>query len=327
MKTPKYVARIARLPEVLETLAAHPNGLPLAVLAAEVGVDADELREDLLTFYAADLSPFLFGLSRPDVLEFFGADGDDDIDPNDAVIVRISDPRPFDELGVEYVDASELALIYTSACALLELEPEDQDLADAVDVLAESMLGAQADTVPSARRTGGALTAIRQAQRDRRLARIVYSRTWEVGVFEKVIEPYRLVQTRRGWEVDAGPLDGSAKLRTYLLSNVRSCEVLEEVFESPSNLEERLRGQRTTETVRVRLPHHARWAADMYAEQVEVVSDDEQAVILDLALLPPLTRRVGLLMLVAGTEAAVVAPPELADAGAELAQELLQHHR
>src|SRR3546814_17190733 len=131
---PKYVVRLARLPQVLETLAAHPSGMPLDQLAAEVGVDPGELREDILTFYAADLNPYLFGLTRPDVLEFFGPDGDD-IDPNDAEIVRISDPRPFEELGVEYVDASELALIYASARRMLELEPDDGDLAAATVVL------------------------------------------------------------------------------------------------------------------------------------------------------------------------------------------------
>ena len=326
MATPKYVARIARLPRVLETLAAHPNGLPLTSLADEVGVHADELREDILTFYAADLSPFLFGLSRPDVLEFFGVEGDNDVDPNEAVIVRISDPRPFDELGVEYVDASELALIYTSARALLELEPADQDLAEAAEVIAETMLGAQADTVPNGG-ASGTLMAIQEAQRDLRRVSIVYSRTWDVGVFDRVIEPYRLSQTRRGWEVDAGPLDSNDKMRTYLLSNIRSCEVLDEVFELPSDLDQRLSDQRTTERVRVTLPHSARWAADMYAEQVNVVEDDEQSVTLDLEMLPPLARRLGLLMLVAGPEACVVSPPELLRAGAELAQELLQHHQ
>ena len=73
MSVPKYVARIARLPEVFEVLASHPAGLPLARLAEEVGVPADELREDLLAFYSADIpSEWMFSLSRPEVLEFLG---------------------------------------------------------------------------------------------------------------------------------------------------------------------------------------------------------------------------------------------------------------
>ena len=34
-QTPRYVQRIARLPRVFERLAAHPDGLPLATLAAD----------------------------------------------------------------------------------------------------------------------------------------------------------------------------------------------------------------------------------------------------------------------------------------------------
>src|SRR3546814_5317345 len=42
---PKYVVRLARLPQVLETLAAHPSGMPLDQLAAEVGVDPGRSEE------------------------------------------------------------------------------------------------------------------------------------------------------------------------------------------------------------------------------------------------------------------------------------------
>ena len=106
VSTPRYVGRFARMPRVLETLRAHPNGLPLTELATRVGVDPDELREDLMAFYTAD-TELLLGL-RPDVIEFLGSDGDDE-DPNEAQAVRIIDARPAHELGVEYVDAAELA--------------------------------------------------------------------------------------------------------------------------------------------------------------------------------------------------------------------------
>ena len=83
----------------------------------------------------------LFGLSRPTVLEFLGPDGDDDVDPNDAEVVRVVDERPADELGVEYLDAAELGLIYSAARALADLDPDDQDLRDAIDALTDTMLG------------------------------------------------------------------------------------------------------------------------------------------------------------------------------------------
>jgi proteasome accessory factor C len=324
MVAPKYAQRIARLPAVFEQLAAHPDGLPLDELAGRFRVSTDELRQDLLAFFTADVA-VLLGLSRPHVLEFLGAEGDEE-DPNEAGIVRIVDERPTDELGVEYVDASELALVYTAAHALLEIEPEDKDLAAAIDVLTETMVG---EPLPQ---DAGAvwnrpLEPLQEAAQRHRRVRIDYSRSWQVGVIDRVVDPYRLVQTRRGWEVDAGPPDEDGRLRTYLLSNIRSFEVLDDTFEPPADLPVLLEQQRTTKPVQVRLPHSARWAADMYAEQVTVVDDDEATVVLDLDLLPPLEHRVGLLLLASGPDAAVLEPARLVAAGPALASELLAHHR
>lgn len=318
---PKYALRIARLPEVFEVLAGHPAGLPLADLAARIGVPADELREDLLAFYTADVQ-VLLGLSRPPVLEFLGRDGTDE-DPNTAEVVRLVHERP-EELGVEYVDASELALVYTAARGLLDLEPDNADLASAVAVL-ESYVG---DPVPSGPQAWNApLETLQGAARDRRRVRITYSRAWFAGVTERMIEPYRLIQTRRGWEVDAGPVAEDGSIRTFLLSNIRTHEVLDETFELPADLDALIATQRRTSTVRVRIPHAARWAADFYAEQVTAVADDEETVTLDLDLLPPVDHRVGLLGLAAGPDVQVLQPPGLVAAIGDLAGELLAHHR
>src|SRR6186997_3439953 len=98
----KYAQRIGRLPAVLELLGAHPDGLPLLELAQRLNVPPEELREDLLAYYTADVGALLLGLSRPDVIEFLGPDRRS-ADPNSAEIVRIIDERPTEELGVEYV--------------------------------------------------------------------------------------------------------------------------------------------------------------------------------------------------------------------------------
>lgn len=322
---PKYAARVGRLPKVFELLAAHPNGVPLDTLADEVGAPADELREDLLAFYSADLveGDPLLGLSRPTVLEFLGGDGDE-ADPRRAEVVRISDEHAADEIGVEYVDASELALVHTAALALNAVEP-DPDLAAAIDVLTETMFGESAG-VPELPDWNRQLPRLQSAQQRRNVVRIVYSRAWEHGLTPKAIHPYRLVQTRRGWEVDAGPPDDHGRLRTFLLSGIRDIEVLEETFDLPEGLPDLLQQQRATTRVRVCLPHDARWAADMYAERVSVVDADEETVSLDLDLLEPLDRRVGMLLLAAGPDGFVVQPEEFHHSGAVLAEELLTHH-
>lgn len=322
--TPKYVARIARLPRVFERLTRQPEGVSLESLAAEFDLTVAELREDLLAFYTADVgADWLLGLGRPEVLEFLGPDGLSE-DPGTAEVVRIVTERPAD-LGVEYVDAGELGLVYTAALALLDIEPDNADLGEAIDVLAETMFG-EASGVPDVRAWNRLLPALQKAQRDRKAVRIVYSRAWEHGVSEREIEPYRLVQTRRGWEVDAGPVDEKGLLRTYLLSNIRSVEPVERSFAVPDDLAARLAAQRRTTTVQVLLPQSARWVADFYAEKVTNVSDDEESVVVDLELLPPLDRRVGMLLLAAGPEAFVMHPRELETAGVVLAEELLFHH-
>lgn len=331
MAAPKYIQRFARLPHVIELLTGRPSGLPLTELAAAVGTSVDELREDLLAFYATEPKNMLLGLQRPDAIDFCAADGSD-ADPSEAEVVRIIGEQPWDELGVEHLDAAELALIYTSAQALLEMTPDDADLADAVDVLTQTLLGDptadSASASTAGRRTwADALDPLRAAIESQQQVRITYSAAWSSGVRDRVIEPWRLVQTQRGWEVDAGPVAEDGSIRTYLLAHIRSASVLSSGFEVPDDAEARIEAQRATTTVRVRIPHAARWAADFYAESVEVVADDELTATLDLALLPPVERRIGLLLLVAGEEARVLSPSALVAAGPALAAELLEHHR
>ncbi|MBO0846492.1 MAG: WYL domain-containing protein [Nocardioides sp.] len=323
---PKYVQRFARLPQVLELLADYPNGLPLDELADKVGAPDGELRQDLLAFYSADLVEF--GFDRPPAtLEFLGPEGGDE-DPYEAEIVRISGDPGLDELGVHYVSASELALLFSAARALQDLDPSDEHLAAAVDVLAETMYGEEdARETPEHKRWNECLDPLHQAVQEHRRVRIVYSRAWQSGVRERVIEPYQLVNTRRGWEVDAGPVDERGAIRTYLLANVRRAELLPDRFVPPDDLTGVLARQRETTRVRARLPQSARWTAEMYAENVCVVADDEEFCTLDLDLLPPLEHRVGLLLVAAGSTAELLEPTELRSAGADLAQELLDHHR
>ncbi len=326
MSAPRYVERFARLPQVLAALETHPEGMSLDELAGQVGAKVNELREDLLAFFTADVQTLL-GLSRPAVLEFRGAD-DDEVDPNVAVRVRIIDERPSEELGAEYLDAAELGLIWMAAQALAEVEPENVALREAIEVLTDTVFGTDQDAslLPS-RVPTGTLDRLRFAIAERRLVEITYSRAWSAGASTRVIAPYKLEQTRRGWEVDAGAMERDGALRTFLLGNVAEATVLDERYELPADLGEALIAQRRTETVRVRIPHEARWVADMYAENVDLVDEDAVLETLDLGLLPPIRQRVGLILLTAGLDAAVLRPAGLVSAGPELAARLLAHHR
>ena len=330
--TPKYVARFARLPRVLAMLDNHPNGLPIADLAAAFDVPVEELREDLLAFYAADVAPGdLFGLNRSAVLDFVGRSGEL-TDPSDAEVVRLTDPRPTEELGVEYVDAADLALLYTAARDLQQLEPGDPDLDQAVRVLRRTVLGPTAGRRKASFRTMADRSAslVRQLRHaiDRGSpVRITYSRAWRPGVSTRTIEPYRLMRTRRGWEVDAGPVQDDGAIRTFLLSRISSAEMLPGSFDRPPDVEQAMARNRVTTTTRVRLPQGSQWAAERFAEHVHVVEDDEQQITLDVDLLPPVEQRLGLMLLIAGRGSVVVDPTTMRSAGPSLAGELLTHHR
>ncbi len=121
-----------------------------------------------------------------------------------------------------------------------------------MQVIAETMYGEPA-TQPKPGDWNRFLRPLQQAQQEQRRAKIVYSRAWRPGVTERVIEPLRLVQTHRGWEIDAGPTGTEGNLRTYILSNVRSAALLDETFEPPAGLESLLERQRRVTTVRMEL--------------------------------------------------------------------------
>ncbi|WP_139978298.1 WYL domain-containing protein [Nocardioides litoris] len=334
---PKYIQRVARLPEVLRVLAGYPDGLTLAALGAEVGVPAATLREDLTAYLDTEAWGWSLDVFRPPTVEFVapddgpdGPDGPDEVPADDPdgtrTVVRVVNDGAAG-LGVEHVDSGDLAVVYTAGLALLDVDSDDTDLADALVVVAETMLGgAGGTTTPTPDPRHRYVGPLQRAVAERRRVRIVYSRTWHEGVTERVVEPLRLVQTQRGWEVDAGPPDADGRLRTYLLSHVRSAEVLEDTFEAPDRLADRLERQRATTRVRLQLPQGARWVADVYAERVAVVEEDEAAVVLDLDLLEPVERRVGLVLLVAGSSSRVLAPTTLLPATAELFEELIEHH-
>ncbi len=327
-RDPRYVQRFARLPQVLARLERHPEGVPLDHLARAFDATPQEIREDLLAYYTADVLPGqVFGLVRREVIDFLSPDGDV-TDPNRAEIVRVTDPRPTQELGVEYVDAADLALLYTAGRELQELEPDDDALDSALQVLRDTLLNdpdsSQSTALP---RSDAVLTSLEAAVRERRRVRIAYSRAWEPGAYERVIEPYRLLSTRRGWEVDAGVPDDPHALRTFLVSHIRGAELLDETFVVPTDADERVSRSRATSMVRLRVPQHARWVLHRFAESVTVRVDNETSLEVDAQLLPPLRWRVGLMLVTAGDGAAVVAPRDLVDAGSQLARTLVDHHR
>jgi proteasome accessory factor C len=306
---------------VFALLLNYPDGLSLQDLADQFGVSPEVMRQDLVTFMDLESWGWLHQIFRPPAVEFVGPEEGD----SPATVVRVLHDAPATTLGVEYLSAGDLALIYTAGLALLDVDPDDQHLRDALGVIAETMYG-EPGTQPSPGEWNRLLPLLQQAQAERRRVDIVYSRAWRVGVRDRVIEPLQLLQTNRGWEVDAGPPDQHGNLRTYLLSNIRDAELRDETFDPPAGLESRLVRQRRTTTVRMALAQESLWATDMYAEKVTVVSEDEDDFIADLELLPPLGERIALLMLASGEEARLLEPTHLMASASQTILELLAHH-
>ncbi len=321
---PQYARRLARVARVLELLALHPDGLRVSQLAKEVGASEAELREELLAFYTADVSPDdLHGLLRADVIAFVGADGDDE-DPQRAEIVRVKGDQLAGELGVDYLTAGELSQVYLAGRRLLQVEPDNVELAAALETLEVTTLqGVQAR--PSDWQAEVA-DRLRTAVREPRLVRVTYARAWRPGVRERMLQPYALHSTRRGWELDAGTPEEPSTVRTYLATGMQEVDVLDNAFAPPADVDAAVAANRATYPVDLVLPHASKWVVDRFAESVTVLSEDEESVKVRAFLLGPVEQRLGLMLVIAGPEAFVVSPDSLVDAGVALARELLEHH-
>jgi proteasome accessory factor C len=329
-----YARRLAVLPRALGILELHPDGLPLADLAGELGVEPEDLREVFMAYYLADLVA-LGSLSLP-IVEFVGPGSDrtDDAGPGAGPAdvgaptgpewVRVLAPDPEHELGVDHLTAEQLGALYRAGTDLLALEPDNETLASALDAFATAL--EPADTGGDERRGATTAQLMHRAAEDRRRVEITYSRQWHPGTTTRTVEPYRVVRTRRGWEVDAGPPDDLAAVRTYLVSGILEARTTTDTFDLPTGLDELLAANRRPETVELVVPQDSRWAVDRFAESSEVLADDEDDVALRAQLLPPVAQRLGLLLLCSSPDAFVTAPDALRDAGVEAARALLAHH-
>ncbi len=310
----------ARIHRLMAILNGHPDGLPLDTVAAELGVAPDQLRTEILEYYATDLPPqLLLGLSRADAIEFLAADGHE-ADPQQAPVIRAVSDRPEAELGVEYVRADELVALYEAALGLAELEPDNAVLSEAVTVLGESFLGTSQGA-----RDDSVAAVLRQGVAEQRAVRIEYSRAWRPGTSQRDIHPYALHRTQRGWEVDAGPLV-AGHARTYLGDRISRAELLPDPFERPAGLPEILAAERAVLDVEMSLPQRTQWVVDRFSETTAVLSSDADDLTVRAGFLPPVAERVGLVLVIAGRDAFVLQPDEYRDAGAALARALLAHH-
>jgi proteasome accessory factor C len=301
-----------RLSRVLNMLQAHPQGLQVDYIASQVGVPEATLRREILDFYAADT----MGV-RPDTIVFVSQDGKE-ADPHSAEVVRVVTDQPGAELGVQYLPLHKWLEIYAIASRVCDMRPEDRDLAEAVRIIADRILGDFPEQPDS--EVGRTLAA---AITGKRVVQLEYSRAWQPGVTTPVVHPLRLVATARGWELDAQLPDG--RFRTYILDRIHTATSTDATFTPPDNVQDLLAEQRRPMAVRIVVPQGFQWVVDRYAESGEVVSQDEADVEVVAQLLPPVAERVGLILITA-PQSMLLEPTYLEDDARRMTAVLLEHH-
>lgn len=322
MPPAKYAQRVHRLARVLGLLLSHPEGLSMDQLADAAGLSVRELRSDFEVFMNRDVPVSTdIALTQGIGLEFFSDTGEETVS-TDATRVRLTSDAPLTELGLEYFSADVIGPLYRAARDLAAMEPSNVVLADAVQRLEDTLMTGIDGRVPYG---GPAAAALRDAAARRRRVRIDYWRAWRPGRSTRLIDPYRVVSTRRGFEVDAGPLDENGAIRTFLVSGIRDVEVTDEAFERPDDVDARIAASRETTEVRLVVPRDLLWVVGRFAERTRVVrADDDLEVV--ASVLPPVAERVGLMVTIAGPQAFVTSPTWLRDSGVETARRLLEHH-
>lgn len=325
--TARFVQRLGRTFEAVQVLDLYPSGISVDDLATMLSIEPADLLQQLAAFNrvgeqadpgASDVSYVEFLSRMPEPAE----DSDDlYVEAGDAAFLRIGGSGSGAGAGLT---VAEIGAVLVAAEDLLRTEPGNTALMEVVaEIRSRWLPGFTHDegSSASAHHEGALLAAVQE----RRKVRITYDRWWEPGIVDRVIEPYRLVRTHRGFEVDAGPVDAEGSIRTYIVEQIIDLEVLDDGFERPADADRLSDDHRAVTRVEVLVPRDREWATEYLCEKVEVVARDDDTE-LRLDVIEPLRRRVGLLVLQTGPDSFVTAPRELQDADEELALELLAHH-
>ena len=310
------------VPDVCSLLELQGGRLTFTKLAGALGVPADEIRRQVQAYADLDRAELLdLVVGRRDLIVEPADPDSDNPEPSDEDTVELVVPTS-EILGIEQFDATVLGPLYQAAEQLLSEEPENDVLADAAEVLRRRFLPGVLR--PRYFRSRYA-AALRRAIDERRKVRIVYSRAWNPGVTERVIDPYELNYSARGAEVDAGPLDEEGRIRTFLVSRIRDLDVLDETFQRPGDALTLCAAAREPTPVIGYVEHRGRWAVDLWSERLDVIRSDEAGLMFTAHLLPPVEWRCALMRIAAGP-ALDLNDEDLDREAALLAAQLLDHH-
>ena len=344
MAQARYVERLGRVFEALQVLDCYRRGISIVDLATILGCRPQDVVADLRALNAGtDLGvpgvtifvEFLAWL--PDALVDSAAATPEEPDelfvaPEQAVAVRL--PPEFggsrsataaSSVFGGGLSLSEVGAVLMAAEDLMRTDPGNEAMSRVVAALRTAWLPGVTEVWRSSHERLYE-AELRRACVERFRVWIRYERVWEPGIVEHVIEPYALVRSHRGFEVDAGPVRENGRIRTYLVNQIRELRVLTDVFQRPADSDTLCAENRRTTPVRIVVPRDRTWAAEYLSEIVTEVQSDEADAELRVELMEPLNDRAGLLVLQAGPGAFISEPPELADTAEATARRLLAHH-
>jgi hypothetical protein len=283
---------------VVHALEDH-GPLPLGQLAGMLGQPVAQVRAELAAFNDVDTSDLL--LDPMFTITPAGGWPEDDRIPDpapaDTDVVAFSPAVAGPDVGLAHVDAGTLGPLLAAADQLSTLEPGNLALAAAVDSLRTALLAGVTGHAAYRTRTAA---VFQHAATTQRAVRITYASAWIPKVTTRTIHPYRVVSTRRGYEIDAGPLDDQGKPRTFLITGIRDYRLLDHTFDLPPEAAEAVAANRTLSAVSGIAPHRSMWAVRHWAERVDQSHADADDVAFTAWLLPPVAERVALIGLAGG---------------------------
>ena len=315
-KPTKTSERLGRMLVIVPYLVQHP-GSELAEVAASFDVSEDQLRRDLDLLFMSGLPPYGPG----DLIDV-------DVDEEDRIWIAMAGQfaRP---LRLTRLEASALYVRATELIGTPGL-PEALALASAQEKLRRSLgpetLG-DAERIEMAQpgRPVAHLDLLREAARERRGLRIEYFAHSSGEWSQREIQPEEVFSSLGHWYVVAWDVAADAE-RLFRADRIRDAASTGERFE-PRGLRGAGRPLYTPSEddipVRLRLAPSGRWIAEYYA-----VTDEEEAGegSLDVTLPSRSLGWVAELLLRVGSDATVLAPPELSDVVRGLARRTLDRY-
>lgn len=310
--------------EIVGLVEAH-GPLTVQEVSLALGIPMDEIRRQVQA-YSEEISVRAFERFMTDVSVYVLTVDESvppTLSPEDEVWVEGS--ASLELLGTERFDASVLAPLYEAAADLATSEPDNEALASATDKLFDRFLPGLR---PRSRFQADTIAEVARAIQACRRVRIRYSRAWNPGVFERVIEPYDLVRTGRGAEVHAGPVQADGQIRTYLVNRIRHIETLEEHFERPDDVDALVGASTAPVTVTGVAPAERLWAVRAWAEEVRELepAPDDGSIRFEARLLPPVEWRAALMLVIAGPQVRLD-EPRFQEEAQVLARRLWAQHR